>query len=415
MFKSRIFILTFILISIKYDFAINLDTSLIYNTSIAVKDSKTVTFDTTIQPSKIIDEMGFGWNLGNSFDANNKKSGDEGLISETSWGNPKTTEKMITKLVQKGFKSIRIPVSWHNHIIDQKYTIDPKWMERVKKVVDICLKKGLYVIINVHHDQAEKDIAYGHGYYPLNQFKEESEKFLLNIWTQITVAFNNGYDHHLLFETLNEPRLRGDSVNEWVYNPGNADAEECIQVINEYNNLIHSVIRKSGGNNKVRFLLYTNGAAGFNFVTSDGFVLPEDTSYNTDNKRILVSVHMYSPYYFASNGDMTYNNFNMDYINELENSFHILKNKFVDNGHYVIITEMGASDKMNTDQRIAWGTFFVKRSRQLGMACVVWDNKRWNNDYDGDEKYGLYHRDKLTFEPDSLVDAFINAAKTPIG
>jgi hypothetical protein len=124
---------------------------------------------------------------------------------------------------------------------------------------------------------------------------------------------------------------------------------------------------------------------------------------------------MYSPYNFASNGDMTYNNFNIDYINELENSFHILKYKFVDNGHYVIITEMGASDKMNTDQRIAWGTFFVKRSRQLGMACVVWDNKRWNNDYDGDEKYGLYHRDKLTFEPDSLVDAFINAAKTPIG
>ena len=122
MFKSRIFILAFILISIKCDFAINLDTSVVYNTSVAVKDSKTVTFDTKIKPGKIIEEMGFGWNLGNTFDAYSNKSGDEGLASETSWGNPKTTEIMITKLVRKGFKSIRIPVSWHNHIIDQPLT-----------------------------------------------------------------------------------------------------------------------------------------------------------------------------------------------------------------------------------------------------------------------------------------------------
>ena len=41
--------------------------------------------------------------------------------------------------------------------------------------------------------------------------KAESERFLLNIWSQIELAFNNGYDNHLIFEALNEPRLRGDS------------------------------------------------------------------------------------------------------------------------------------------------------------------------------------------------------------
>ena len=65
------------------------------------------------------------------------------------------------------------------------------------------------------------------------QFKEESEKFLLNIWTQITVAFNNGYDHHLLFETLNEPRLRGNQY-EWYFVKGQADCDEGASVLNEY-------------------------------------------------------------------------------------------------------------------------------------------------------------------------------------
>ena len=29
--------------------------------------------------------------------------------------------------------------------------------------------------------------------------KTESEKFLLNVWSQIALAFNNGYDNHLIF------------------------------------------------------------------------------------------------------------------------------------------------------------------------------------------------------------------------
>ena len=72
---------------------------------------------------------------------------------------------------------------------------------------------------------------------------------------------------------------------------------------------------------------------------------------------------------------------------------------------------MGATDKCNTEQRIAWGTFYVQRTRQLKMACVVWDNNSWNTNWDANEKFGLFHRDKGTFEPDSYVNALINAAK----
>ena len=140
-------------------------------------------------------------------------------------------------------------------------------MNRVKTVVDMCIKKGLFVMLNVHHDQADYGVSYGRCYYPRFNQVTESEKFLLNIWSQFTLAFNNGYDHHLIFEALNEPRLKGDT-HEWWYQPGDSSCEEAIKVINEYNQLIHTVIIKSGGNNNSRFLLFTSGAAAFIYVTS---------------------------------------------------------------------------------------------------------------------------------------------------
>ena len=408
--KSIVFIFATVLISANC-FAISLTTS--FDGSKAIIDRNHVAIDASFQSSKLINAMGFGWNLGNSLDAHTRYS-NEGLSSETNWGNPKTTEAMIKKLVSKGFKSIRIPVTWHNHLIDQRYTIDPNWMNRVKTVVDLCIKNGLYVMLNVHHDQADYGVSYGKGYYPRANQKTESEKFLLNIWSQIALAFNNGYDNHLIFEALNKPRLKGDS-HEWWYQAGDSSSEECIAVINEYNQLIHTVIRNTGGNNKSRFLLFTSGAAAFSYVTSTGFVLPDDSAYNPKHKKILVSVHMYTPYDFALNGDMSKNYFTTEYQNELERNFQTLRNKFVKKGYYVVITEMGACDKMNVDQRVAWGKFFVQRTRQLGMACVVWDNNQWNTDWDANEKFGLFHRESLTFEPETLVNAFINAAKTTLG
>ena len=408
--KLITFILASILISAN-SFAISLTTT--YDSSKAVKDTNSVTFDSSMQSSRLIDAMGFGWNLGNSLDAHISGS-NEGLDSETSWGNPKTSESMINALVSKGFKTIRIPVTWHNHLTDQKYTIDPDWMNRVKTVVDMCINKGLFVILNIHHDQADYGISYGKGYYPRNDQKTESEKFLLNVWSQIALAFNNGYDHHLIFEALNEPRLKGNTY-EWWYQADESNSEECVSVINEYNELIHTVIRQSGGNNKSRFLLFTSGAASFSYITSSGFTLPDDTAYNPKHKRILISVHLYSPYDFALNEDMSKNSFTTDYQNELESTFQTLRTNFVKKGYYVVVTEMGATDKVNTDQRVAWGQYFVERTRKLGMACVVWDNNAWNTNWNANEKFGLLHRDELTWEPESLVNAFISASKTTLG
>ena len=185
---------------------------------------------------------------------NNKLQGhDQGIQSETSWGNSETTEAMIKGLAERGFKTLRIPVTWHNHLVDIDYTIDPKWMKRVKQIVQWGIKYGLYVILNIHHDNfaynQEEDnyLTYGRGFYPNLRNIKESEKFIYNVWSQIATAFNNGFDHHLIFEGLNEPRLTGTPY-EWWYKEGEPMCEEAAEVLNEYMRLIVKTIRETGGN-----------------------------------------------------------------------------------------------------------------------------------------------------------------------
>ena len=43
---------------------------------------------------------------------------------------------MFATIAKKGNKTIRIPVTWHIHLVDTKYTIDPDWMRGVKTVID---------------------------------------------------------------------------------------------------------------------------------------------------------------------------------------------------------------------------------------------------------------------------------------
>ena len=72
----------------------------------------------------------------------------------------------------------------------------------------------------------------------------ESEKFIYNIWRQITFAFNNGYGERLIFESLNEPRLVGVTQEWWCPQ----DDKVCIEansVLEEYNQLALKTVRMS--------------------------------------------------------------------------------------------------------------------------------------------------------------------------
>ena len=391
-----------------YKFAIELKET--FDKEKAIKDEKSVKFDDAIRAKKVMDEMGFGWNLGNTFDAWNGKKQDQGLDSETVWGVTKTTEEIIKGLVKKGIKTIRIPVTWHNHLIDENYTIDPEWMKRVKTVVDWSIENGLYVILNTHHDNSEtEDIKYGQGYYPLRNDMVESEKFLYNVFRQISTAFNNGYDHHLIFEGLNEPRLIGTEF-EWNYKKGEPLCEEANSVLNEYLKLIVKAIRSSGGNNEKRFIMVTPLAAAYSSAINQDFIFPGDSAYNPTNPKILLSVHMYLPYNFVMNADMSYTTFEESYGNELYSDFKNLYESFVLKGHNVIIGEMGITNKNNTEERLKWAKYYVETSRRFNIPCVVWDNEYFDNTKSSSETFGLYKRGEGKWVPDDLINTYVAAA-----
>ena len=388
----------------------------VFDDSTLVVDKKEKKFDDKVTSKQIIDEMGFGWNLGNTFDAISGKKQNEGVESETYWGVDKTTEESIEALYTKGIRTIRIPVTWHNHLIDNSYTIDPEWMERVKTVVDWSLSKKLYVILNTHHDNAElteEPMKYGKGYYPSRKDLEESTQFLFNVWTQIAAAFNNGYDHHLIFEGLNEPRPMGTTC-EWTYKKGDPICEESASILNEFNRIILKAIRESGGNNEKRFYMVTPLSAAYGAAVTSDFIIPGDSKYNPNNSKVMVSVHMYLPYNFAMNPDMSFTKFEEAYQNEVVGDFKTLFENFVLKGHHVVIGEMGTTNKNNTEDRIEWAKMFVENSRKYQMSACLWDNEYFDNSKSPSEVFGHYHRKDLKWENDDIIDAYIDAASTEL-
>lgn len=80
-----------------------------------------------------VKSMGIGWNLGNTFDANDDNWGSrDELMMEKAWVGVLTTREMIEKVHAAGFNTLRLPVSWHNHVNKETFEISEKWLNRVQ-------------------------------------------------------------------------------------------------------------------------------------------------------------------------------------------------------------------------------------------------------------------------------------------
>lgn len=348
----------------------------------------------------LVADMKIGWNLGNTLDAH-EAGLNNGLSSETSWHMPLTTPEMFTGIAKAGIKTVRIPVTWHNHLVDRNYTIDPEWMARVKEVTDWALDAGLYVIVNVHHDSAETaDVQYGQGHYPAEKSKSESIAFLTRVWAQISEAFKN-YDERLVFELMNEPRLRGHE-REWWYDPKNPDCGTAQRIICEYEQECLDVIRKSGGKNASRYVMVPGYVAQPWGAMADTFTLPEDTAEG----RLIISVHAYDPWVFAGENPGV-SVFTDEARNGITHTFNALNEAFVQKGVGVIVGECGATNKNNLDQREAWFSYYFKEARRNGITAILWDNSSFDVGPDGDvsEHYGLYERTTQTWRFPTLLKA----------
>lgn len=324
-------------------------------------------------------DMKLGWNLGNTFDAIRDGYKGDDLTIESYWVGVKTTREMIADIKAAGFNTIRLPVSWHNHV-DADFNINPAWLDRVQEVVDWCMEEDLYVILNTHHD------VYPQYYYPSSEHYATAEKYITAIWSQLAERFKD-YDHHLIFESMNEPRLK-DTSNEWSFNkmiPECADAGECI---NKLNQVFVDLVRASGSRNADRYLMIPSYAASPAAATNDAYVLPTDSADN----RLIVSVHAYTPYSFAlaAGSTTTFSLDNRSQVSEIGSFMNSLYNRFVKNGIPVVIGEFGARAKGdNLQDRVTFAAYYVASARGRGITCCWWDNHAFAGN---GELFGIYNR-----------------------
>lgn len=350
--------------------------------------------NSSLKAMDLAKQMECGWNLGNTLDARDNWSAqskkfpfNQGVGSEAVWGEEITTKAIIETGIKNGYKTIRIPVTWCNHLVDTNYTIDPKWMARVKEIVDWSIDAGYYVILNEHHsvhDDMSNPLKHCEGYIVRSGDEKESKAFLQAIWKQISETFNNNYDEHLIFETMNEPR---NTAHEHCWNPQPKSCKECkadVQLLNELNQLILDTIRASGGNNANRFVMIPGMGTSVDTALAEYFELPKDSAKD----KLLVTVHMY-PLDSGGTGLQSHH-FNSTTKNYITNKFADLNKKFTSKGIPVVLGECGASRNAGSywengvekkikdyvvtyEDRINCFTHLAQQTGKYSMPLINWD------------------------------------------
>jgi len=335
--------------------------------------------------------MAVGWNLGNTLDA----------PTETGWGMPKTTEAMIKAVHAAGFKTIRIPVSWSSHVSGDDYTIDEKWMARVKEVVDWAIDDGMCVIINIHHDNQTASAIKSKAGFAISTdeaIQTKSKAYIASIWNQVGKTFKD-YGDNLVFEVLNEPRCVGENTEWWT------NSAETIAVVTDYEQTAVNTIRATGGKNKTRYIMVPGYAAsGSDSSMLKLYKMPKDTSVND---KLILSTHAYSPYQFAMS-DMTDTTFDAADEKSLDSIFAYLKSAYIDKGIGVVMGEASASDKNNTDERLKWTKYYFGKAKECGIPVVLWDNMViYPVGNDAGERHGYFNRNQCTWYFPTIMEVMM--------
>lgn len=330
-------------------------------------------------------DMKAGWNLGNTFDAYDDEGWFKGTgdAMETAWIGKaaRTTREAIAAVQAAGFKTMRLPVSWHNHV-DQNDQIDPVWLNRVKEVADYAIELGMYVIVNVHHDNNQN------YFYPDEEHFSRSAQYLTAVWTQVANTFRD-YDDHLILESMNEPRLVGTNF-EWYWTAEDSACREAADCINRLNQLFVDTVRGTGGQNATRYLAVPAYDANPYYAADEAFQLPTDTADN----RIIVSAHAYTPYDFALNQNSGDHTFDLEKDGpkkaEITQFLNALYNRFVSQGIPVIMDEFGAMEKSgNLQDRVNFAAYYVASASARGITCCWWDNHLFKGN---GERFGILDR-----------------------
>ena len=282
-------------------------------------------------------------------------------------------------LAGAGAKTVRIPVTWTNHM-DATNTIDAAYLNEVKAVVDLALNAGLNVIINTHHDSFETTL----GDCANDATTAEATAALIKtLWTQVATKFQS-YDERLIFEAFNEIHA-GDNWNS------GSEAENAL--LNEWNKIAVDAIRSTGGNNATRWIAISHYAANVDQVIAN-LQIPEGDNH------IIVAAHCYDPYNFClapvasgtdswghnANASTSVSGANEEYV---ISQLYKLRQAYIEKGIPCYLGEYGCVIQTTANAnafRKYYLEFYCRAAYLAGIPMFVWDNN--GKATGGDEENG---------------------------
>ncbi len=277
--------------------------------------------------------LGRGVNMGNALEAPN----------EGEWG-VTIKEEYFERIRQAGFNAVRLPVRWSAHArMEAPYSIDARFLVRVDQVVGWALKRGLVVVLNIHH------------YEELAVNPADHEQRFLALWQQISEHYKD-FPETLFFEPLNEPNGAMTAAT-W----------------NKFSGEALAVIRKSNPGRTVII-------GGVNWNAYDQL---EYLELPLHDDHIIATYHYYNPFQFTHQGaewvsgsapwlGTTWDasdSQKADVTIQFDSVAAWAKTRNLP----VYMGEFGAYSKADSASRALWTSFVAREAEARGFAWAYWE------------------------------------------
>jgi len=223
---------------------------------------------------QLVNDMGIGYNLGNTFNCCNTIEEEYSENKEIKvLGATLPTKNILKEIRKNGFKTIRFQVLYTNYIFNND-KINSEWIQKIKELINLIKQLNMYLILSIKHTRQ----------FWQSERKKSKNKYI-NFWTQIANELIN-YDEHLVFESMYEI-----GYLKYLDNRYNYYEDKDYLLSQDFIN----IIRNSGGLNIERLLIVPMISSDYEIdlfsFDRDVYKIPKDP-YN----KLAISVYYYLPY-----------------------------------------------------------------------------------------------------------------------
>lgn len=319
-------------------------------------------------------------------------------LCASTGGDVPLTREMILEAKNAGYDFLRVPFTFSN-FMNEDFVIQDAYLDELEQVVNLVLDACLYCLIDSSEDYMK--VSWVGDHYDENWLAEKYRDYVNTryqaAWRQIAERFKD-YDDFLLFGNFNEFNGNDGMENEVHYEGSRfALGNYETQRLNEMTQLFVDTVTATGSNNEKRHLYIAGWNGSWEKNVLDALELP-------DYDRIIGSVHYY---YYENWGDENISSWTSSKSTDTAQvnlMFNNLKERFIDRGIPVIITEFGTRERLPMADRIDQATYILKKAIALGIPCTWFEGGGWFN-WENGESIALFDRNKMTWQYPELVKA----------